>query len=69
MVSFYSQFQLILPEIFLLTAVSAILVIDLFLPAAKRMATYWLTQGALLVTAVLVFLVTSTSVGSVVLFA
>ena len=68
MVSFYSQFQLILPEIFLLTAVSAILVIDLFLPAAKRMATYWLTQGALLVTAVLVFLVTSTSVGSVVLF-
>jgi len=68
MVSFYSQFQLILPEIFLLTAVSAILVIDLFLPAAKRMATYWLTQGALLVTAVLVFLVTSTSVGSMVLF-
>ena len=68
MVSFYSQFQLILPEIFLLTAVSAILVIDLFLPAAKRMATYWLTQGALLVTAVLVFLVTSTSVGSVVVF-
>ena len=68
MVSFYSQFQLILPEIFLLTAVSAILVIDLFLPAAKRMATYWLTQGALLVTAVLVFLVTSTSAGSVVVF-
>lgn len=68
MVSFYSQFQLILPEIFLLTAVSAILVIDLFLPAAKRMATYWLTQGALLVTAVLVFLVTSTFAGSVVVF-
>ena len=40
-----------LPEITLLAAACFILVVDLFLPASRRHISYWLTQGALLLTA------------------
>ena len=42
-----------LPEIFLLAAVSAILVIDLFLDDAQRHWSYWLTLLGLAITALL----------------
>ncbi|NNM81996.1 MAG: NADH-quinone oxidoreductase subunit NuoN [Burkholderiales bacterium] len=41
-----------LPEIFLLCALSAILVVDLFIEDAKRFTTYLLTQGALAISVV-----------------
>ena len=41
------------PEIFLLIAASAILLIDMFLADHRRMLTYWLSIGALVVCAVL----------------
>lgn len=40
-----------LPEITLLCAACFILIVDLFLPASRRHVSYWLTQGALLLTA------------------
>ena len=40
-----------LPEIALLTAACAVLVIDLFVPESRREISYWLTQLGLLVTA------------------
>jgi NADH-quinone oxidoreductase subunit N len=40
-----------LPEISLLTAACAVLVIDLFVPDSRREISYWLTQLGLLVTA------------------
>ncbi len=40
-----------LPEITLLCAACLILVVDLFLPAGKRHVSYWMTQGALWLTA------------------
>ncbi|NQE48317.1 NADH-quinone oxidoreductase subunit NuoN [Herbaspirillum rubrisubalbicans] len=43
------------PEIFLLIATSAILLIDMFLPEAKRVITYLLSLAALVVCAVLTF--------------
>lgn len=43
----------VLPEIFLVLAAAAILLIDLFLPDSKRNATYVLSLGALAVCAVL----------------
>ncbi|HEY6942024.1 NADH-quinone oxidoreductase subunit NuoN [Dokdonella sp.] len=44
-----------LPELFLLGATCAILLIDLFLKPAQRDATHWLSLAALLVTGVLVW--------------
>lgn len=44
----------VLPEIVLLAAACAILMIDLFLPQALRHVSYWLTQASLLGTAWLV---------------
>jgi len=44
----------LLPEDFLLGAISAILLIDLFLKPAQRGVTHWLSLGALIVTAVLI---------------
>ena len=41
------------PEIFLLVAASAILLIDMFLSDARRLVTYWLTLATLLVCAIL----------------
>jgi NADH-quinone oxidoreductase subunit N len=41
----------VLPEIVLLCAACTILIVDLFLPPARRAVSYWLTQTALLVTA------------------
>ena len=43
------------PEIFLLIATSAILLIDMFLPESKRVITYLLSLAALVVCAVLTF--------------
>ena len=43
----------VLPEVVLLTAVSLLLVIDLFIPDESRHVTYWLTQLTLLVCAAL----------------
>jgi NADH-quinone oxidoreductase subunit N len=40
-----------LPELTLLCAACFILIVDLFLPASRRHISYWLTQGALLLTA------------------
>ncbi len=40
----------VLPEIAVLTAASLILIVDLFVPQAKRHLTFWLTQVSLLVT-------------------
>jgi NADH-quinone oxidoreductase subunit N len=40
-----------LPEVTLLCAACFILIVDLFLPASRRHVSYWLTQGALLLTA------------------
>jgi NADH-quinone oxidoreductase subunit N len=48
------DFPAVLPEIVLLGAACAILVIDLFLPERRRAVSYWLTQAALLGTAWLV---------------
>jgi NADH-quinone oxidoreductase subunit N len=39
----------VLPEIVILVAACAVLLIDAFLPASKRHVGFWLTQGALLV--------------------
>jgi NADH-quinone oxidoreductase subunit N len=50
----FPNFWLAAPEIFLLGMVSAILLIDLFLPDGRRIWTYVLSQVALVVTAVLV---------------
>ncbi|HEX4886324.1 MAG TPA: NADH-quinone oxidoreductase subunit NuoN [Casimicrobiaceae bacterium] len=41
----------VMPEILLLTAACAILIVDLFLPDERRSVSYWLTQAALLGTA------------------
>ena len=49
------DFLLAAPEIFLLGMVSAILVIDLFLPDSRRAWTYALTQATLLATAAMIF--------------
>ncbi|HEY7904680.1 MAG TPA: NADH-quinone oxidoreductase subunit NuoN [Casimicrobiaceae bacterium] len=40
-----------LPEITLLCCACLVLVVDVFLPASRRHVSYWLTQGALLLTA------------------
>ena len=40
-----------LPEIVILTAASIILLVDLFVPDARRHVSYWLTQLALLTAA------------------
>ncbi|ABM62516.1 NADH-quinone oxidoreductase subunit NuoN [Halorhodospira halophila] len=47
------DFSLALPEIWLLAATCGVLVVDLFSSDPRRSATFYLTQGALLVTAVL----------------
>jgi NADH-quinone oxidoreductase subunit N len=44
------EFFTSLPEIVLLTAASAILVVDLFVPDSRRHVSYWLTQATLLLT-------------------
>ncbi len=49
------DFLLAVPEIFLLGMVSAILLIDLFLPDSRRVWTYALSQVALIATAVMLF--------------
>ncbi len=49
------NFSLIIPEIFLLTMICAILLLDLFLTDKQRIVTYYLSQLALVVTASLVF--------------
>jgi len=49
------DFLLAAPEIFLLGMVSAILLIDLFLPDSRRIWTYGLTQLALITTIVMIF--------------
>src|SRR4051812_9130551 len=46
-----ANFLPVLPEIVLLAAACAILLIDLFLSDAKRHQSYWLTQIALLICA------------------
>ena len=51
----------VLPEIVMMTAACAILVVDLFLPQAQRRISYWLTQAALLGTAWLVVATASAS--------
>ena len=43
------------PEIFLLIATCAILLIDMFLPAAKRNVTYWLSLATLVVCGVMTY--------------
>jgi NADH-quinone oxidoreductase subunit N len=48
------DFLLAAPEIFLLAMVSAILIVDLFLPERRRVWTYVLTQITLVVTAAIV---------------
>jgi NADH-quinone oxidoreductase subunit N len=45
---------IVLPEIFLVAATCAILLVDLFLPASRRDVTHWLSLLALVATAVLV---------------
>ncbi len=47
----------VLPEIFLLTLTSLVLVIDLFLRPSQRVATYWLAQFTLLGTAAIAAMV------------
>jgi NADH-quinone oxidoreductase subunit N len=49
------DFLLAAPEIFLLGAVSIILLTDLFLPDSRRIWTYALTQAALIAAAVMIF--------------
>ena len=49
------DFLLAAPEIFLLGMVSAILLIDLFLPDSRRVWTYALSQVALIATVVMIF--------------
>lgn len=49
------DFLLAAPEIFLLGMVSAILLIDLFLPESRRVWTYALSQVALIATVVMLF--------------
>jgi NADH-quinone oxidoreductase subunit N len=51
------DFLLAAPEIFLLTMVCVILVVDLFLSDARRVWTYALTQLSLIGTAVMVFVI------------
>ncbi len=43
------------PEIFMLFASCAVLVVDLFLKPGQRHMTYWLTQGSLLITLLLTY--------------
>ncbi|HUQ29269.1 MAG TPA: NADH-quinone oxidoreductase subunit NuoN [Usitatibacter sp.] len=57
-----------MPEIVLLVLASALLLIDAFLSEAERHITYWLTQVALIGTAVLTGLMLATSSASVVTF-
>ena len=45
------RFEPVLPEIVLLCGASAILLIDLFLPEAKRHVSFWLTQIVLSIAA------------------
>jgi NADH-quinone oxidoreductase subunit N len=47
------EFMLILPEIFVLSMVCVILVLDLFLDDSERFISYWLAQATLLVAAVI----------------
>ena len=49
-----SEFVLIVPELFLLGMICAVLVIDVFLKNSQRDVTYWLSQATLLLTAILV---------------
>lgn len=49
------DFLLAAPEIFLLGAVSIILLVDLFLPDSRRIWTYALTQAALIATMAMIF--------------
>jgi len=51
----------VIPEIVLLSAACAVLIIDLFLPQRNRHVSYWLTQASLLATA---WLVLATATGS-----
>lgn len=44
----------VLPEVVLLSAACAILVLDLFLPPAQRRVSYWLTQAALIGTGLVI---------------
>ncbi len=48
------QFALMVPELFLLGMICAILVIDVFLKNSQRNVTYWLSQFSLLITGILV---------------
>jgi NADH-quinone oxidoreductase subunit N len=56
------DFLLAAPEIFLLGAVSTILLVDLFLPDSRRGWTYALTQAALIVTGVMIFVMSGEDV-------
>jgi len=51
----------VIPEIVLLSAACAVLIIDLFLPQRSRHVSYWLTQASLLATA---WLVLATATGT-----
>src|SRR5258706_15736526 len=50
------DFLLAAPEIFVLTMVCVILIVDLFLPDRLRVWTYILTQITLVATAVIIFM-------------
>jgi len=54
-----SEFFLIMPEIFVLSMASLILVLDLFLSDQERNISYWLSQVTLLCAAVITLTVTS----------
>ena len=56
------DFLLAAPEIFLLGAVSAILLVDLFLPDSRRVWTYALSQVALIGTVVMLFVISGDEV-------
>jgi NADH-quinone oxidoreductase subunit N len=57
----WHELTFILPEIFLLTAASLILVTDAYLPVHLRKLTYQLSQGTLLITALLALMLTPQS--------